>query len=70
METIDDRIAHVRRFLETVRRSNSLHQLVYDVCPIFDDFGPTRDDKDIQALVGSGETLKGCLAGACIEEEI
>ncbi|KAJ3220024.1 Protein tpx2 [Dinochytrium kinnereticum] len=36
--------------------------LQYDVVPITDDYGPTKDDPSIQAIVGSRETEKGCYA--------
>ncbi|KAI9348273.1 hypothetical protein DFJ73DRAFT_835450 [Zopfochytrium polystomum] len=57
MEPIAARLAAAADFLRTVRAD-----LVLDVVPIVDDFGPTRDDPNIQAIVGSGETEKGCFA--------
>ncbi|KAI8895411.1 hypothetical protein BC833DRAFT_623057 [Globomyces pollinis-pini] len=55
MQSIDVRLEQVKKFLSKVKRHINLH-----VVPITDDFGPTKTDTDIQALVGSLETAKGC----------
>ncbi|KAI9098277.1 hypothetical protein DFS34DRAFT_659117 [Phlyctochytrium arcticum] len=52
------RVKAVKEFLNKMRFG-----LVYDVVLIQDDFGPTKDDPKIQAIVGSQETAKGCAAG-------
>ncbi|KAJ3173404.1 hypothetical protein HK101_011034, partial [Irineochytrium annulatum] len=54
MQPLDERLSVARRFLENTRRG-----LEYDVVPILDDYGPTKDDPTIGALVGSLETEKG-----------
>ncbi|KAJ3415029.1 hypothetical protein HDV05_005674 [Chytridiales sp. JEL 0842] len=57
MEPLEARLSNVKAFLNLMRPS-----VMYDVVPIKDDFGPTRDDADIFALVGSAETERGCFA--------
>ncbi|CAG8468026.1 16392_t:CDS:2 [Acaulospora colombiana] len=54
MEPIDVRIAEAKRFLNIIRRG-----LLYEVVPIYDIYGPTITDPDIQALVVSKETVSG-----------
>lgn len=58
MESIETRLENVTKFLKTIKRD-----LDYNVVPIYDDFGPTRTDGRLQALVGSLETAGGCDAG-------
>ncbi|GBC09731.1 hypothetical protein RclHR1_09070003 [Rhizophagus clarus] len=54
LESIDTRITKVRQFLETIRRG-----LNYEVVPIYDVYGPTITDAEIQAIVISQETRSG-----------
>ncbi|CAB4390182.1 unnamed protein product [Rhizophagus irregularis] len=54
LESIDTRITGVRQFLETIRRG-----LNYEVVPIYDAYGPTIIDAEIQAIVVSQETNSG-----------
>ena len=54
MESIDDRIRHVREFMTLFKSS-----LEYYIVPITDVYGPTAHDPDVQALVVSHETLSG-----------
>ncbi|KAJ3299291.1 hypothetical protein HK104_009410 [Borealophlyctis nickersoniae] len=56
MEPLEARLESVRRFLNLTRRAD----VFYEVVPIQDDLGPTRYDADLQAIVGSVETKKGC----------
>ncbi|TPX59924.1 hypothetical protein PhCBS80983_g02118 [Powellomyces hirtus] len=58
MEPLDTRIQTVKKFLNLIRRD----KLQYDVVPISDEYGPTRSEANIQAIVGSLETKKGCEA--------
>ncbi|KAJ3156510.1 hypothetical protein HDU89_004292 [Geranomyces variabilis] len=58
IESLDTRIDAVKRFLKLIRRE----KLQYDVVPIADEYGPTRTDPNIQAIVGSLETKRGCEA--------
>ncbi|KAJ3163526.1 hypothetical protein HDU86_000107 [Geranomyces michiganensis] len=58
MESLDTRINAVKRFLDLIRRDT----VQYDVVPITDEYGPTRTDPNIQAIVGSLETKRGCEA--------
>ncbi|CAG8492985.1 10366_t:CDS:2 [Gigaspora rosea] len=54
IEPINTRIAKVSKFL------NAIHQnLLYEVVPIYDAYGPTITDPDIHALVVSKETVSG-----------
>ncbi|KAI8816292.1 uncharacterized protein EV422DRAFT_295390 [Fimicolochytrium jonesii] len=70
MQPLADRIAGVRAFLRLIRGIHALNRsttattqdLHLDVVAITDDYGPTRDDPAIQAIVGSLETRKGCEA--------
>ncbi|KAI8924699.1 hypothetical protein BC831DRAFT_402087 [Entophlyctis helioformis] len=55
MEPVADRLATTKAFLHRICRG-----IVHHVVPIQDDYGPTRDDASIQAIVGSAETAKGC----------
>lgn len=57
MESIETRTANVDKFLNTFKRG-----LVYDLPTIYDPFGPTKWDPKLQAIVGSRETLQGCVA--------
>ncbi|KAI8927610.1 hypothetical protein BC831DRAFT_451562 [Entophlyctis helioformis] len=58
MEPVADRLATTKAFLHRICRG-----IVHHVVPIQDDYGPTRDDASIQAIVGSAETAKGCESG-------
>ncbi|KAJ3180640.1 hypothetical protein HDU87_001753 [Geranomyces variabilis] len=58
IESLDTRIDAVKRFLNLIRRE----QLQYDIVPIADEYGPTRTDPNIQAIIGSLETKRGCEA--------
>jgi len=58
MEPLSVRIEKVRAFLNFFKPG-----LEYDIVPIYDVYGPTGSDPDIQALVVSGETLGGAEAG-------
>jgi phosphopantetheine adenylyltransferase len=55
METIDVRMEGVRDFTGRMRSAGNV-----DVFELEDAFGPTTTDADIQAVVASLETLKGC----------
>jgi pantetheine-phosphate adenylyltransferase len=54
MENLSQRSARVRGFLTFFKP-----ELIYDVVPINDVYGPTAWDQNIQALVVSKETLSG-----------
>ncbi|KAF9926876.1 hypothetical protein FBU30_003636 [Linnemannia zychae] len=54
MEPLNKRIETVERFLRIIKRD-----LVYEVVPISDVYGPTITDDKLQALMVSKETLKG-----------
>ena len=58
MQTLKYRINAVEFFLKCC-----CSNLQYDVMAIQDDFGPTRTDATLQALVGSMETARGCEKG-------
>ncbi|KAG8807060.1 hypothetical protein FRC17_004671 [Serendipita sp. 399] len=64
LETIEQRMEGVRRFLELFRPD-----LVHEVVPISDVYGPTGFDPDIQALVVSKETLSGAQSIAKLRHE-
>ncbi|KAI8854391.1 hypothetical protein BC829DRAFT_359656, partial [Chytridium lagenaria] len=64
METLDFRLKRVLQFLRMMKI-----QLEYDVVPITDDYGPTKDDPAIQAIVGSLETEQGCYAVNTVRKE-
>ena len=55
IEPLEFRISRVKSFLELVKKG-----INYQVVPITDDYGPTITEKNIQALVGSSETVQGC----------
>ncbi|KAJ3280308.1 hypothetical protein HDU79_011830 [Rhizoclosmatium sp. JEL0117] len=57
MEPLDARIKAVEEFLRLFKPN-----LQYRIEGILDDFGPTRNESDMQAIVASGETEQGCLA--------
>jgi len=63
LESIDTRITRVQQFLETIRRD-----LNYEVVPIYDAYGPTITDAEIQAIVVSRETSSG--ANSINEERV
>ncbi|RHZ80613.1 hypothetical protein Glove_134g207 [Diversispora epigaea] len=54
LEPIETRIAKTNHFLNTINRV-----LIYEVVPIYDVYGPTVTDPNIQALVVSKETISG-----------
>lgn len=74
MESIDTRIAVVKSFLEKMRRPSSSSTktpgIYYQVVPIYDPYGPTRDDTKLTAIFGSKETEKGCESGILVFEII
>ncbi|KAJ3068894.1 hypothetical protein HDU98_008012 [Podochytrium sp. JEL0797] len=57
MEPLEARIQAVTEFLNLFKPS-----ITYRVEPILDDFGPTRTEVDVQAIVCSEETERGCFA--------
>ncbi|ORX84955.1 Nucleotidylyl transferase [Anaeromyces robustus] len=57
LEPIYQRCYNVQKFLYRIRRN-----LIYYIIPIHNGYGPTIVEKDIQAIVGSLETLNGCRA--------
>ncbi|KAF9182449.1 hypothetical protein BGZ51_000690 [Haplosporangium sp. Z 767] len=61
MESLEHRIHAVERFLRIFKRN-----LIYEVVPIHDIYGPTITDNKLQALTVSKETLKG---GAAVNKE-
>ncbi|CAG8450355.1 12658_t:CDS:2 [Acaulospora morrowiae] len=54
MESIDTRIEKTAKFLNNIRRG-----LLYEVGPIYDPYGPTITDPDVEALIVSKETVSG-----------
>ncbi|XP_026273775.1 bifunctional coenzyme A synthase [Frankliniella occidentalis] len=56
IEPCEDRMSHVLEFLQDVDPN-----IEYDVVPISDPFGPTKDDPTFELIVVSEETLKGGL---------
>ncbi|ORZ19008.1 hypothetical protein BCR42DRAFT_349782 [Absidia repens] len=54
IEPTEQRIEQVRQFCKKIRPD-----MIYDIVPIFDPYGPTITDPTIDALVCSQETLKG-----------
>lgn len=61
MEDLAQRSRRVRAFLEFFKPN-----LVYDIVPINDVYGPTGWDPNIQALVVSKETLNGAVESASV----
>ncbi|KAF9349141.1 hypothetical protein BGX26_012525 [Mortierella sp. AD094] len=61
MEPLHKRVEDVEKFLRTFKRD-----LIYEVVPIHDIYGPTITDDKLQALMVSKETLKG---GDAVNEE-
>ncbi|KAM0756069.1 hypothetical protein T439DRAFT_296082, partial [Meredithblackwellia eburnea MCA 4105] len=61
LESLDERISNVTKFLQLVRPT-----IVHDVVPIEDIYGPTATDPLVAALVVSTETRSG---GAAVNEE-
>jgi pantetheine-phosphate adenylyltransferase len=55
MESLDARLQAVKSFLSQFKP-----QLELDIVAIDDDFGPTLTDPNMDAIVGSQETAKGC----------
>jgi phosphopantetheine adenylyltransferase len=58
IEPIEIRIKKVQDFLKKINSG-----ILLEIVPISDDFGPTRTDPDMQCIVGSKETQKGCDMG-------
>ncbi|CAG8576569.1 1509_t:CDS:2 [Ambispora gerdemannii] len=56
LEPIDTRVSKVLKFLRKIRSEEFIK---YQVVPIFDIYGPTATDSDIEALVVSKETMAG-----------
>lgn len=54
IEPVEKRIIDIKDFLEDVDQS-----LKYDVVPIYDIYGPTKSDPNMDLLVVSEETVKG-----------
>ncbi|KAJ3009434.1 hypothetical protein HKX48_007934 [Thoreauomyces humboldtii] len=67
MESLEARLKGVRTFLDLVRKSPVVK---HEVVPISDAYGPTRDDPDVQAIVGSAETREGCEAVNTLRAEL
>ncbi|KAG0262232.1 hypothetical protein BG011_000206 [Mortierella polycephala] len=61
MESLEHRIHAVERFLRIFKRD-----LIYEVVPIHDIYGPTITDNKLEALTVSKETIKG---GAAVNKE-
>ncbi|KAJ3044086.1 hypothetical protein HDV00_003190 [Rhizophlyctis rosea] len=57
MEPLETRLQSVQSFLTSIRNAP---EITYQVVGIQDDVGPTRHDHDLEAIVGSAETAKGC----------
>jgi len=57
LEPIFQRCYNVQKFLYRIKRN-----LIYYIVPIHNGYGPTIIEKNIQAIVGSLETLNGCHA--------
>jgi pantetheine-phosphate adenylyltransferase len=58
IEPLEKRIKNVKDFINTLKPG-----LIAQVVGIDDAYGPTRTDPDLEAIVGSKETEKGCLMG-------
>lgn len=65
LEPLPVRTACTRAFLELFRPD-----IVHDLVPIDDVFGPTGWDADIQALVVSKETLSGASSSASLSSQM
>ena len=61
LESLTHRVDRVRSFLALFKPD-----LEYDVVPIYDVYGPTAVDQNIQAIVVSKETLSGATASELI----
>jgi pantetheine-phosphate adenylyltransferase len=61
LESLPERMRGVRQFMELFKSS-----LIYEIVPIYDVYGPTATDRNIQALVVSKETASGGNAGKWI----
>ena len=61
IQPISKRIDNVSSFLLKIKQG-----IQYQVMPIQDDFGPTRHEANLDAIVGSVETAKGCQMGTWI----
>ncbi|KAI8608924.1 hypothetical protein BC830DRAFT_1153239 [Chytriomyces sp. MP71] len=64
MEPLSSRIAAVQTFLRLFKPA-----LNYRVEGILDDFGPTRTEADMDAIVASAETETGCMAVNALRKE-
>lgn len=58
IESTENRKRAVKEFMLSLK-SNEDDEPILDIVEIFDPFGPTQDDGDIQALVVSDETRSG-----------
>ena len=58
IQSLDERSLAVSNFVKMFKPS-----ITVTVTPIDDDYGPTRDDTSLKAIVGSQETAKGCQMG-------
>ena len=61
LEPLEVRTARTRKFLALFRPD-----IVHDVVPINDVYGPTGWDPNVQGLVVSRETLPGAASSECI----
>ncbi|KAJ3222172.1 hypothetical protein HK099_002605 [Clydaea vesicula] len=59
MESLDFRKNSVLKFLKLMKVDSSFEMDVFD---LLDAFGPTKDDPNIEAVIGSLETKRGCEA--------
>ncbi|KAJ8330709.1 hypothetical protein BDV3_002305 [Batrachochytrium dendrobatidis] len=55
MQSLQTRLDGVKTFLHRIKRD-----IMYDIIPIYDDYGPTLTDELIEAIVCSRETIRGC----------
>ncbi len=58
MQPLSKRISNVELFLKKIKSTLDIH-----VVAIQDDFGPTRTDPNLDCIVGSLETSRGCEMG-------
>jgi phosphopantetheine adenylyltransferase len=58
MQPLAQRISNVERFLKKIKP-----KLKLEVVAIQDDFGPTRTDPNLDCIIGSLETGRGCEMG-------
>lgn len=58
MQPLSVRMDNVKKFINRIKRG-----IEVQVVPIQDDFGPTKSDPNMDLIVGSVETAKGCDMG-------